>query len=95
MTKDKSNDKAWAVLSYLGALVFLPFLLKKDSKFVQFHTKQGLVILIGWVLVILPFGSVFGVLALICSIMGIIDVLSGKTTKMPLVGDLTEKIKGL
>lgn len=95
MTEDKNDDKLWAVLSYLGVLVFLPFLLKKDSKFVQFHAKQGLVLLIGWVLTMLPFGSIIAIIALIFSIMGIIDVLSDKTTKMPLVGDLAEKIRGL
>ena len=92
MSKDTSDSKLWGVLSYLGVLVVLPLLLKKDSKFVQFHAKQGLVILLGWILTMLPFGSIVGIIMTIFSILGIVDVLSGKTTKMPLVGELAEKI---
>jgi uncharacterized membrane protein len=91
--KDIQNNKMWALLSYLGALVVIPLVMKNDSPFVQFHIKQGLVILIGWMLSWLPFGPIFGIVAFVFSIIGIINVLNGEMKKLPIVGDLAEKIK--
>ncbi|EKE18888.1 MAG: hypothetical protein ACD_9C00205G0003 [uncultured bacterium] len=88
----EKDNKLWAVLSYLGVLVIIPLLAKKESKFVQFHVKQGLVLLVGWVLSWLPFGPIIAIIVFVFSIMGIINVLSGEMKKLPLVGDLAEKI---
>lgn len=89
---DVKDNKLWAVLSYLGALAILPLLFKKDSVFVQFHAKQGLIILAGWVLGWLPFGFLFVIAAIVFSIMGIINVLNGEKKSLPIVGELAEKI---
>ncbi len=88
--KDVNENKFWAVLSYLGVLVIIPLLLKKDSKFVHFHTKQGLILLVGWVLSWLPFGPIIGLIALVFSIIGIINVLNGEMKKLPVIGDLSQ-----
>lgn len=86
------DDKTIAVLSYLGILCLIPLLLKKDSEFVKFHAKQGLVLLIGWFLVWIPFlGWILGIVLLVLSIMGIINVLNSKREKLPIIGDLAEK----
>lgn len=93
--KQESNkdDKLWAVLSYLGVLCLIPLLVKKESEFVQFHAKQGLIILIGWVISWFPvLGWIIGILMFVFSIMGIMQVLSMKKEKLPIVGDLAEKI---
>ncbi|TXI90491.1 MAG: hypothetical protein E6Q36_01370 [Chryseobacterium sp.] len=37
-----SNDKLMGVLAYLGFLVLVPLLAAKDSKFAQYHAKQGI-----------------------------------------------------
>lgn len=91
--KDIEENKLWAILGYLGILCLIPLLAKKDSKFAQFHAKQGLVMLIGWFFVWIPFlGWLMGLVLFIFWIMSIINVLSGKMTKLPIVGDLAEKI---
>lgn len=90
---DAKENKYWAVLSYLGVLVIIPLIVKKDSKFTQFHVKQGLVLLVGWILSWLPFGPIIGLVAFVFSIIGIINVLSGETKPLPIVGELAEKIK--
>ncbi|EKE25110.1 MAG: hypothetical protein ACD_5C00290G0001 [uncultured bacterium] len=93
LDKDKSEgNKLWAILCYLGVLVVIPFLLKKDSEFVQFHVKQGLVLLAGWVLAFLPFGPILAIILIVLSIVGIVNVLSGDMKKLPLTGELAEKI---
>ncbi len=39
---DIANNKGISVLSYIGPLVLVPLLSRKQSKFAQFHAKQGL-----------------------------------------------------
>ena len=108
MTADTKKDgqeilegKAYAILSYLWILCIVPLIMKKDNRFTLFHAKQGLVLFIGelavgfigiipflgWI--VLYFGTVlFGMLSLI----GIVHVLMGNFWKMPVVGDIAEKI---
>lgn len=91
--KDIKENKSIAVLSYIGVLCLVPFLTKRKSKFVRFHSKQGIVILIGWVFTWFPFwGWALGVVLLILSIIGISNVLDEKYKKLPVIGDLAEKI---
>lgn len=40
--KDIESNKGLAMISYLGPLSLIPFLVSKDSKFVEYHAKQGL-----------------------------------------------------
>jgi len=40
--KDIESNKGLAMISYLGPLALIPFLVSKDSKFVVYHAKQGL-----------------------------------------------------
>jgi uncharacterized membrane protein len=90
--KDADENKLWGVLAYLGILVLIPLLAKKDSKFAQFHAKQGLVMLIAEFFVWVPvFGWILGLLLFITWIVAIIKVLSGEMWKIPVVGDLAEK----
>lgn len=95
--KDIEDNKIFAVLAYIGILVLVPFLAKKDSKFAMFHAKQGLVLLIGWVIGwLLSFvfiGFILDIVLIVFSIWGIVNAATGKYTKLPLVGDLAEKFK--
>lgn len=43
---DISQNKALAILSYIGILVLIPIFCAKHSKFAQFHANQGLVLVI-------------------------------------------------
>ena len=90
------DDKLMGALAYLGILVLIPLLTKKDSSFVQFHAKQGLVlfiaaVILGWI----PFvgwfflAPIIGILALI----GLIMAATGKEWKIPVIWPLAEKIK--
>lgn len=88
-----------AVLSYVGPLVIVSYLMAKDDPFVKFHIRQGAVlfaieIAISLVSSIFMFGSLYMIAqlanlgALILSIVGIINVVKGKETQLPLVGHL-------
>lgn len=89
-----------ALLSYLGPLVIVPFLVSKDNAFVKFHTKQGVVLfiieIIAWLL-----GGVFmweiwfllnliNLCVAILSIIGIVNVLQNKEKPLPLVGGFSK-----
>ena len=99
--KEIQDGKIFAVIAYLGILCLVPLLLKKDNKFAHFHGKQGLVLLIGevgaaiinvipilgqliWILAVLVFG--------ILSLAGILQSLMGNYWKMPIIGDISDKI---
>jgi uncharacterized membrane protein len=91
--KDVQENKLWAILGYLGILCLIPLLAKKDSKFAQFHAKQGLILLIGEFFVWVPIlGWLLGIVIFVFWIMGIINVLNGKMTPLPIVGELAAKL---
>jgi uncharacterized membrane protein len=98
--KENGNDvkdaQAITYLSYIGLLFLVPMLAKKESKFAQFHAKQGLVLTIGWFLgsflyFLMGLGALVHLFIIIVSIMGLVSVSKGEMKKLPIVGDLAEK----
>jgi uncharacterized membrane protein len=45
-TSGGDNDKLMGILAYLGILVLVPLLAAKDSKFAQYHARQGLTLFV-------------------------------------------------
>jgi uncharacterized membrane protein len=96
--RDAQENKYVALFSYIYILFLIPLLAKRDSKFCQFHAKQGLVLFIVdiaaslfvWIPVI---GQLLMLALAIVSIIGIIKVLSGEYWKIPYIYDWSEKIK--
>lgn len=95
--KDAEENKLVAALSYLGVLVAVPLFLKRESPFCQFHSKQGLALLIVWIIgssvFWFPFiGWVAGLAVLVLNILGLVKVFQGEKWEMPIIGDLAKKI---
>ncbi|MEA3313392.1 MAG: DUF4870 domain-containing protein [Caldisericota bacterium] len=99
---DVQENKVFAALSYLGILVLIPLLVKKDSKFAMEHAKQGLVLfiieMILWVINFIPvlgqiLWIVVGIILFIVSLMGLIYALQGKFWKIPFVYDWAQNFK--
>lgn len=95
----QSSNTLMAVLCYFGILVLIPLLTdaKKDS-FVNFHIKQGLVLLIAyvafWFLFPLPLiGWIASVVLFILFLTGVINAASGKEVELPVIGSFGSKIK--
>ena len=93
-----------ASLSYVGPLVLIPFLTKKEDPFVSFHIKQGLVLFVpsliiyvlGYTMVFYRLWPIFSLVNLVViglSILGIIYALQLKQTDIPLVGQLAKRIQ--
>ena len=90
--KDVQENKAIACLSYLGILCLIPLLAKKDSPYAQAHAKQGLVMMIAFILVAIPFiGWIWGLLVLVVDIIALVNCLSGKYWKIPGAHNIAEK----
>ncbi|MDG1949410.1 MAG: hypothetical protein P8J32_01145, partial [bacterium] len=89
------EDRLIAAIGYLGILCLVPLLLKKNSAFAQHHGKQGLVVLLAWV--VLWIGNIIPILGqivwfvgsialLILVILGMVNALQGKMWEMPFLG---------
>ncbi|MFH1404683.1 MAG: hypothetical protein ABIH21_01125 [Patescibacteria group bacterium] len=98
----KKDERVLSALGYIGILCLLPLILKKNSTFAQHHGKQGLVILIVWVILwvgnIIPFlGQIAwllgSIILFILVILGIINALNGKIWTMPVLGEYAKKIR--
>jgi len=93
-TQEEIDDgKTFAGIGYLGILFLIPLLAKPDNKFARAHAKQGLVLCIAWIPVVIPFiGWLWGIFCLVCMIMGLIAAFGGKYQKLPLFGSIAEKL---
>jgi uncharacterized membrane protein len=95
--KDIEENKVMAALSYAWILCLVPLLGKKDSKYAQFHAKQGLILFIielaASLLLWFPFFGQLLMLALVVvSVIGIIKALNGEWWKIPYIYDWSKKI---
>ena len=87
------DGKTFAGLGYLGILFLIPLLAKPENKFCRAHAKQGLVLCIAWIPVVIPIiGWLWGLFVLVCMIMGLIAAFGGKYQKLPLFGAIAEKL---
>lgn len=99
---DFNETNVMAALSYIGPLVLIPFLTKREDSFVMFHIKQGLVLLILGLLIhvacvvlffLIPIFMLLGVGLFILAIVGVLNALRHKEAELPLIGKYAEKIK--
>ncbi len=94
---DVEANKLIAAVSYLGALVIIPLLLKKDSPYVQFHAKQGITFVIlwcvGWVLFWFPIiGWLAAAIVFVFNVIAFFKALSGERWEAPVISDITKKL---
>ena len=90
-----SKNLLMGILSYIGILVIIPFLVAKNDPFVKFHIKQGLVLVVielaVWVLGMMMWQlwmllNLVNLATLVLSIIGIVNVVQGNQKELPLVG---------
>lgn len=103
--KSKSSKKEDKILfAFLGTFFtvigfVIALILKKQDKYIMFYAKQGLVLFIGQVIIvvvspflffIVPFVWIFWI---VLWIIAWVNSLSGEMKNTFLIGDLAEKIK--
>jgi uncharacterized membrane protein len=89
-TNDVGDNKDLAALSYAWVLSVFLYFWKKDSPFVHFHAKQGMVLfgasVIFWVI---PFvNRVLELLVLAFCVFGFLAAAQGQWKDLPIVGDI-------
>ncbi len=94
--KDVEENKLIAALGYVGILCLIPLLAKKESKFSQEHGKQGLVLLIVWVIGSFVFwfpiiGWLLALGVLIINIIAFVKALMGEFWEIPVIGAYRNK----
>lgn len=91
--RDVEDNKVMAALSYIWILFLIPLLLKKDSKFCQFHAKQGLILFILSFITWFPIiGWLIGLAIIVVSVVSIVKTLAGEQWQIPFIYDLSKKI---
>lgn len=93
---DVDSNKTVAALSYISILFVIPLLGKKDSKFCQFHAKQGMVVFLieiaaMFLYIIPPLGMLVSLGAIVLSVLAIVKVLNGEWWKIPYIYDWAQK----
>jgi len=97
----KGGKMLFVILSYLGPLVVVSFLIKKEDPFIKFHIKQGLVLLsIEIILCILgsmlmmeslwPLYKIINLALFVLIVIGIVNVVQDKQKELPFVGKFSE-----
>lgn len=86
-----------ALVSYLSILFLIPLNLCKKDEFIQYHAKQGMMLFV--LAIALTFTFWVPILAWVCWlaflviwVTGVINVLSGKTEPVPVVGLIGERV---
>lgn len=96
-----NEGKIYAVIGYLWVLCFIPLTVKKDNSFAVHHGKNGLMLFLVWlgllVISIVPFlGHIISfvgiIIIMILAIQGIIHSLRGEYWSMPFLGRQAEEL---
>ena|ERR1051325_11547587 len=95
--KDVEDNKVMAALSYLGILFLVPLLAAKNSKFAQFHAKQGMVMfvvdvvvsMVVWVPIV---GQLLGLALLVVNVYAMYQAFQGNWWELPYLGQYAKKI---
>ncbi len=96
--QDIAKNKLVAAIAYVSFLCILTLFLVKDSKFVKFHSKQGLVLfcveLLGG-MILWRWYSISSLFSLACFVLAVYaayQAYQGKYWEMPVLGDFAKKI---
>ena len=95
------SSRLMALLGYMGVLSLVPLMSRQTDPYVRFHARQGVVIWMWEVLAVYTLmmpgiGKMFfkfsSIACLVLSTIGVVAVLLGRAWKLPVVGNLAEKL---
>ena len=100
-TSSSSNDMWMGILSYLGVLALIPYLVKDQTEFVHSHAVRGMNLLLleviawiavgifSWVPVLNDIlSSLVGLASFVLSLIGIINVANHDNKDLPFIGSI-------
>ncbi len=94
---DAEQNSGVAALSYLWILFIVPLLGKRNSKFAQFHAKQGMILfgieLIAGMFAWFPiFGQLIILSLIVVAVMGAVKALNEEWWEIPYINAWSKKI---
>lgn len=94
---DTETHKFVAALSYLGVLVFVPLMLKRDSAFSRKHSAQGVLLLVTWMIALfliwIPvIGWILGIALALAHLFAFLKCLQGEFWEVPFIGHYRSKL---
>lgn len=102
-SKDVDENRLVAALSWLWILSVVILLVKKDSRFVEFHARQSFVVFLAsvflWILFALlgPFAWALQWLVslaiFVVSVLGFVQALRGQWWTLPILGPLAPRVR--
>lgn len=97
---DIRMNKDIAAFSYVWVMSVIIYIARKDSRFIQYHSKQGIVLFLLTIpAAMIPLIGNFLVLIIVGGmVLGFIHAAQGKYTDVPLAGDLSKgnlKVKNM
>jgi uncharacterized membrane protein len=95
--------KFWSILCYLNIIILLPLIKKQDDDFVNYHIKQGVVLIFFFIpvgvifriiiqITSLRIGLIYYAIVLLYMIIGIWNCSRGKMKALPFIGKMANKI---
>lgn len=93
--RDIQENKDIAALSYVWILSVVVYFAKKNSPFVRFHARQGIVIFLLSIAVwMMPLIGRFLELLLLCvAVLGFLGAAQGEKKELPIIGPLVRRDK--
>lgn len=97
----KQKNAVMAILSYIGPLVIVSYIVAKTDPFVKFHIKQGALLFaaeaVVWILGALiwglwPIWDLANLAALILSVVGIVHAARGEEKPLPFIGHWSKHV---
>jgi len=90
--RDIRMNKDVAAFSYVWIMSVVIFASRRDSKFVQYHSKQGIVLFIASIVAaIIPFVGKYLVMLVVAGmLLGFVNAAQGHFADVPLAGDLAK-----
>ena len=90
-----------AIMAYIPFLCFIPLIKMRDDPYAYFHARQGLVLFFVEVIAFIfsfphlsqLFWTVIIVACIGAAVAGVIFAIQGKMYKLPVIGDLAEKLR--
>ncbi len=84
--EEMEQGKSIVILGCFGFPCLLAWFIKKDNPFVKIHRGQQLLLAICDII------PVLNLVALVCQIIGLVQVLQGNLWKVPVLYDLSRKL---
>ena len=86
---DAEINKGISVLCYFGPLFLIPYLTRRNSDFVRFHSNQGLLLLLANIVMsVIGWEGIGAIYTIYCMVKGIKSVIKGEKKEIPFIGSI-------